>query len=313
MKKRGTNHAASVRARLLNRFQQTGGTFDFLLRRYAGERFLYRLGESAHREELVLKGAALFAIWGRALYRPTRDLDFAGYGPSDTAAVLARIRRICEVSLPEDGLRFDLDDLSAAPIRVEGEYEGLRIEWQATLERARIPMRIDIGFGNRIEPGPREVEYPPLLADLPAPRIRAYPREAVVAEKLHAMATHGEQNTRLKDFYDLHAMARHFAFESDRLMRAIAATFHQRGTPIGDTPACFTPRFYAEPTRAEAWRTYLTRNDLPAAPADFSAVGEVVEALLGPIWNALVRDEVLDETWPPAGPWPHRKQEGESS
>lgn len=75
MKKRGANHAASVRARLLNRFQQTGGTFDFLLRRYAGERFLYRLGESPYRNELVLKGAALFALWGGPLYRPTRDLD----------------------------------------------------------------------------------------------------------------------------------------------------------------------------------------------------------------------------------------------
>jgi len=69
-----TNVAASVRDRLLNRSRQTDEDFQFLLQRYAAERLLYRLRQSAHRGRFVLKGAMLFALWGGSVYRPTRDL-----------------------------------------------------------------------------------------------------------------------------------------------------------------------------------------------------------------------------------------------
>lgn len=304
MTKGPTNHAASVRARLLERFRQDGGTFDFLLRRFAGERFLYRLGESPYRRELVLKGASLYALWGGSLYRPTRDLDFTGYGASERDAVAARVRGICEVPLPEDGLEFDLSSLSLEPIREEADYDGLRIDLRARLEAARIPIRIDIGFGNRIEPGPADVEYPTLL-NLPAPRIRAYPQEAVIAEKLHAMVTHGERNTRFKDFYDLYALAQGFPFEGRRLAVAIAATFEQRRTPINGTPVALTPRFYAEGARSEGWRTYVGKNGIPGAPMDFSAIGELLAAFLIPAWNALASGERFEASWSPSGPWLH--------
>lgn len=302
MKKEVTNRAASVRARLLRLHRESGGTFDFLLRRYAAERFLYRLGESPYREQFVLKGGALLAVWGDAVYRPTRDIDFTGYGESTEPSVLGKIRRICQASVPDDGLVFDSESLVAGPIRDDSEYDGLRIELRARLETAVIPMRIDIGFGNHVAPAPEEVDYPTLI-DLPSPRIRAYPMEAVVAEKLHAMVTHGERNSRYKDFYDVFTLADLFAFSSRPLIDAIGGTFGQRGTPIEGTPSCLMPDFYTDGDRSATWRTYRTRNALPGASEDFTVVGERMTAFLVPVWSSIDAGQAFDEVWPPGGPW----------
>ena len=163
------NVAASVRARLLNYSRESGEDFQFLLLRYAAERFLYRLGESAHRDRYVLKGAMLFALWDGSIYRATRDLDFTGYGSNETEDVLASLRDVCTVAVVDDGLAFDAGTLSAAPIREDAEYNGLRIRLVAMLGSARIPMQIDIGFGNAIEPPAMDVDYPTLL-DVPRSR-----------------------------------------------------------------------------------------------------------------------------------------------
>jgi hypothetical protein len=302
------NVAASVRARLLNRSRATGEDFQFLFHRYAAERFLYRLGRSAHRDRYVLKGAMLFALWGESLYRPTRDLDLAAYGSAELAAVLVCFREICLQAVEDDGMHFDAQTLRAEPIRQEAEYHGLRVVFDATLGVVRVRMQVDIGFGNAVEPPPSDVNYPTLLGS-PTPSVRAYPREAVVAEKLHALVLFGELNTRFKDFYDLHALALQFPFDGERLGCAIAATFERRRTTIeAAIPAGLTPRFFADLARAERWRAYLTRNGLPGAPRDFAVAGELILAFLGPLWRALAARRAFSGTWPAAGPWTQADQ-----
>jgi Nucleotidyl transferase AbiEii toxin, Type IV TA system len=213
------------------------------------------------------------------------------------------MREVCAVSVADDGLAFDAATLTAQPIRDNAEYNGLRLRLQAMLGVARIPMQIDIGFGNAVEPPATETDYPTLL-DVPAPRVRAYPREAVVPEKLHAMVVLGERNSRYKDFYDLYVFARQFSFEGARLTRAIAATFERRRTAIETTPpAAFSPRFYADDGRAAQWRAYLSRNTLPGVPSDWAAAGELLRAFLTPPWRSLADGRTFFETWPPAGPW----------
>jgi Nucleotidyl transferase AbiEii toxin, Type IV TA system len=160
------------------------------LPRYAVERFLYRLGRSPHRERFVLKGATLFAIWGAA-YRSTRDLDFTGYGNSDPRDVIGAFCEICDTSDEVDPLVFDTANITAELIRDGSECDGLRIRIRARLGESDIPIQVDVGFGNAIVPGPEEVEYRTILGD-PPPRVLAYPRESVVAEKLNAMAIRGE-------------------------------------------------------------------------------------------------------------------------
>lgn len=299
----GRNRVESIRQRLRNVVRQRGEDVQFALQRYAVERILYRLGESAHRDRFILKGAALFALWGGAAYRPTRDIDFTGYGSPDQANVLAAFREICAVASPNDELVFDGATLTAEPIRDQSEYDGLRVRLEARLGQSRIPVQIDIGFGNAIHPPPQTVTYPTLL-DGPAPRIQAYPLEAVVAEKFHAMVLLGDRNSRFKDFYDIHALAREFSFEGARLASAVAATFERRRTEI--TAVQSTPLgtgFFSDQSRASRWGAYLDRDRLPGAPADFARVGETITSFLSPVWNALAAGEEFKSKWEAGGPW----------
>ena len=306
MKPKVVDVSASVHARLLQGAHSRGEDFNFILQRYTVERFLYRLGESDYRERFILKGAMLFALWGGSAYRPTRDLDLAGFGDSSADAVLSAMRGICDVSVKDDGLVFDVSSISADPTRLDAEYDGLRVKFVAMLGNARIPMQIDIGFGNAIEPPAGEVDYPTLLGG-PSPRIRAYPREAVVAEKFQAAVALGAQNTRYKDFYDLISLAGQFTFDGSQLAAAIQATFERRNTAIGEAiPAALTPAFYSDADRSDAWRAYVTRSTLPAAPADFVAVGERIQSFLLPLWRTLADGRRFALRWPQGGPWEAR-------
>ena len=106
-----SNVSASIRARLLNRVRTEGTEFQLFLGRYAYERFLYRLGASGLRDRCILKGASLLALWMEEPYRATRDIDLLAFGENDEEAVRNLMKAICNVSCPEDGLRFDLDTL----------------------------------------------------------------------------------------------------------------------------------------------------------------------------------------------------------
>ena len=299
------NVGASIRARLLKKSRETGEDFQFLLQRYVAERFLYRLGKSQHRERYVLKGAMLLVLWGEAVYRPTRDLDFTGYGSSLADDVRSTIREICEIQVADDGVIFDSREIAIESIREHGEYDSLRARFKATLDRARIRMQIDIGFGNAIQPAPTYAHYPTLL-DAPPPQIRVYPREAVVAEKLHAMVVLGQRNSRYKDFYDLHTLAQHLAFDGEHLTRAVIATFERRHTTISrPLPVALTPRFYGHAGRAEQWRSYLDRNELPGAPSDFGAVGELLLSFLRKPWDTMAGGSGFTGSWSQGGPWGH--------
>jgi hypothetical protein len=113
----------------------------------------------------------------------------------------------------------------------------------ASISGAQINLSIDIGFGDALEPGAELLDYPSIL-DFPAPRLRAYARETVIAEKFQAMVALGRANSRMKDFYDIWVLGRSFEFADDRLARAIAATFARRATAIPTVlPDALTPAF----------------------------------------------------------------------
>ena len=291
--------AESIRQRLRNELRARGEDVTLGLQRYAVERFLYRLGRSRHRERFVLKGATLFAIWGTA-YRPTRDVDFTGYGSSDPHDVIGAFREICNTPDDVDQLVFDTETITAEPIRDGSEYDGLRIWIRARLGESEIPIQADVGFGNAIVPGPEEKEYRTILGD-PPPRILAYPPESVVAEKTHAMVMLGERNSRYKDFY---AMAGAFHFERTTLVQAVRATFDRRRTPVpAALPAALAAPFYSNESRDAQWRAYVNRNSLLDAPADFGRVGDRLAAFLHPIWADLGSGSATAGDWQSGGPW----------
>ena len=290
------NIGASVRARLLQRARVEQFDYQVLLTRYALERFLYRLSVSNQREQFVLKGAMLFAIWQDNPFRPTRDLDLLGQGDPDPAVVADGIRAICSVDVPDDGVAFDVAGVEASPIRGDDEYPGVRVRTGAAIAGAQLPIRIDVGFGDVITPKAIEIEYPALL-DAPAPVLRAYPPETVVAEKAEAIVSLGIANSRMKDFYDLWMIAQTFTFEGDNLANAIRQTFGRRRTPLpGQLPVGLGDHFALQ--REAQWRAFLARDRLATAPGSLVQVVHDLRAFLQPV---LTRTEVA--SWPPGGPW----------
>lgn len=297
--------AASVRARLLRQAKDRGEEFERTLARFASERLLYRLGASTVRDRWILKGASLLSVWMPDPYRATRDVDVLASGPSDDAAIHDLLETVCAVRCPEDGIRFDLEDLVVEAIRADDEYSGKRARFRAFLGNARIAMQLDIGVGDAIVGAPQEITYPTLLPALPIPRLRAYPREQAVAEKLQATVTLGVRNSRMKDFHDLWALAGAFEFEGAALQRAVAACFDRRGTGwTADSPPVLTSAFYQVPDVEARWRHYLAAGTvLVSPPSQFEEIGERIIRFLGPIRTSIVAGRLFEAVWQPTGPW----------
>ena len=265
---------ASIRQRLLDRARTRGEDFQLVLDRFAVERLLYRLSISPHRDQFLLKGALLFALWFDQPHRPTRDADLLGFGPPDTERLRAVITELCAIDA-DDALQFDVGSLQVEPIREEAAYDGLRSRLVAFLGGARCHVQWDVGFGDAVTPGPQDMYYPVMLDEFQSPRLRVYPRETVFAEKLEAIATLGIANSRMKDYFDLLALLREQAMESATLAEAIRATFQRRGTaPPEGVPFGLTGAFATDAQKQSQWAAFLRRNRL-AAPALAAVVAEL--------------------------------------
>ena len=273
------NVGGSVRQRLLNLSRAGGAPFDILLIRYVLERLLYRLTLTPHADRFALKGAMPVTSWFPDPHRQTRDLDLLGFGAPDAETLLAIFRDVCAVSL-EDGVEIDAAGLRAHAIRETLEYGGQRLRTTALVAGARVNIVIDVGFGDAVEPDLEEVDLPVLL-DQPPPRLRAYARETVIAEKFQAMVDLGLGNSRYKDFYDVWMLSRASAFEGDRLALAIRATFERRRTEIpAQRPEALTGAFADDAQRRRQWAIFV--EDLGASDLDLVRVTTDLAAFLMP-------------------------------
>jgi len=302
---RPANLSASIRQRLLNLSRERNEVFNLVLMRYALERFLYRLARSEHAENFVLKGAMLFTAWTEKLHRPTKDLDLLGHGNDSGEHLKALFQKICQAKVEPDGLVFDESTVRVEEIRDDQEYQGQRIRLTAHLGNARIPVQIDVAFGDVITPGTEEIDYPTLL-NMPPPRIRSYPRETVVSEKLQAMVTLGMVNSRMKDFYDIWVISKQFPFEGLTLTRAIQATFERRRTQIPkNIPAALSDEFAANQEKGTQWRAFLKRTQLADQGFELSLVINELRNFLIPPLRAAASGESFSLLWEEGGPWVH--------
>jgi hypothetical protein len=242
------NLAASVAARLLNRARESGEDYQTLLSIYCFERFLHRLGRSALHDRFVLKGAMLLRVWSDQPYRATRDLDLLRRGDGSFEAIGRDLALVCAAPVAPDAVEFEASRVRIESIRAEDEYAGTRASLPARCGSARLVLQIDMGLGDSVWPAPQRCVYPTLL-EFPAPEVLAYPREAVIAEKLEAMVVLGDRNSRIKDFFDVHYLASHFQFDRATLREAVRRTFERRRTPIpSDEPIALTS-FYGRTRR----------------------------------------------------------------
>lgn len=269
------NVAASVRQRLLNITKETGEDFNLILNRYGMERLLFRLSCSEWRDQFLLKGALLFSVWNQEPHRPTRDADFLGLMQPEIARLKNIFSSLCIKARVEDGIEFDPDSVYVEEIRENNTYEGLRVKMSGLLDRAKISLQIDIGFGDVVTPDPEVVALPVIL-DHEAPVLKAYPIYTVVAEKLEAIVKLGMVNSRMKDFYDLLIICKQFDLDKQLLLDAIVATFRRRKTTLsGDKPVAFTRDFIDDPGKQRLWKAFVERNRLKDVPE----LGEVMQTL----------------------------------
>lgn len=277
----------SVRAKLLNISKAEKLGYQLILTRYIQERLLYRLSQSRFREKLFLKGGALLYAHEQFQARPTLDIDFLGDKiRRDKEFVQMAFEEICAVPCPEDGVIFDKESLSAEEITVNKEYHGIRLHVTARLDTIRQVVSMDIGFGDVITPRPEELDYPVLLKETPGVNIMAYSLETVVAEKFQAMIDLAEENSRMKDFFDVYRILESGKINEEMLQQAIVATFLNRETGYRPEHVLFTEEFVKAPTRIAFWQGFL-RKIKYKEELSFETVMAEIKKRLQKYWDAL--------------------------
>ena len=263
------NIAHSVNVRLKNLAVQKQISFDYILLRYALERFLFRLSVSQHANRFILKGASAFAVWMGPVFRVTRDADLYCSGNSDSEFLLQCFREIC------------LQEVIASEIKKDQQYQGIRILFHARIDQARVTLQFDIGFGDSVFPAAEFTEYPVLL-EAEKPRIKVYPRYTVIAEKFEAMVTLGMKNSRLKDFFDIWLLTECFDFDFITLKQALERTFERRKTPFPATlPTALTDEFIKDKMKLSQWNAFLRKTRPKQFPDSLEmATNRITEFLL---------------------------------
>ena len=294
------NTPASVHQRLLNYAKAQGRPFNEVLQYYGLQRFLYRLGQSRSKERFILKGALMLVAWQSPVTRPTRDIDLLGRLDSTPEAIVAAIQEICDQPVPEDGLHFDAESVRGERITEGASNSGIRARFVAYLGRARIPIQVDIGFGDPIIPGPAWVRLPTPL-DIPPAELWGYSRESAIAEKAQAMVLLGEINSRLKDFYDIWLLSSLYEFDGTTFSQALQATFAQRGIKI-TLPIVALEAPFANPAHEAQWHAFLHRNRLEA-PETLRETIQTISLFLYPPLHALAEGREYAQYWAPGGPW----------
>ncbi|MEW8488594.1 MAG: nucleotidyl transferase AbiEii/AbiGii toxin family protein [Candidatus Thiodiazotropha endolucinida] len=287
--------AASVRQKLRNLAQERREDFDYVLRQYAMQRLLYRLGCSEHMEHFLLKGALLFWVWNQDFHRPTRDIDLLTYTDNDVGFLVNLFRDIVSQD-QDDGLIFDADTVEGIEIKEDADYTGVRITGAAYLSKARIPFQIDIGYGDVVVPAAEKAQIPSFL-DMPLPELKIYPVYGVIAEKFQAMVMLGLANSRMKDFYDIAAIAHTMSLDGDILARAIKATFDRRKTDIEKEPLfIFSEEFIQDNGKHTQWKAFLNKNGINSS-MEFDQVVAEVQQVIEPVYQSISNNESFEKTW----------------
>lgn len=303
MNKHIQNLAASVHARLLKQSEQSEENFQFILMRYGAERLLYRLSQSGHASNFVLKGALLFLVWTGAQYRATKDMDLLALKSDSVERFRDVFQELCRLTSLDDGLVFEPESVRAEEIREDHLYQGVRVNLLARLGKAKVPIQVDIGFGDSVIPKPIQTTFPTLL-DFPAPRLAMYPRETVVAEKFEAMVKLGQANSRMKDFYDILVLSRDFSFDGEVLSAAIQATFKRRKTVLTETlPLALTSEFSNNAEKQMQWKAFITRTRLKLAAEKLEHVVMGIREFLEAPVTAISKREQFKSVWAKGGPW----------
>ena len=289
------NISASVKEKLLNIATSTNRDFNLMLRQFTQERFLYRLSISKFAKHFILKGALLFLAYDISRLRPTRDIDFKGDSISnDTEEIKIIFEKILEIEA-NDGLNFSTVNIKTENITEDGEYNGIRVKFVASLGTAKQNMQVDIGFGDKIHKGPVKIDYPVLL-NFPAPKLFAYSIESAIAEKFEAIVSLGLISSRMKDFYDIIFFAEKSKFNSSDLQEAIKLTFTNRESDLNEREFIYRNSFKEDNQKQEQWTAFINKNKLQVE-SKFEIVINKIQSFIEPIFTLKGNKEWNIDIW----------------
>jgi predicted nucleotidyltransferase component of viral defense system len=295
------NMVSSVRNRLLEIARRKNRPFEEILVLYGLERFLFRLSLSDHKNQFILKGGLL--IYGMKLSeaRPTRDIDLLGLTQYNIEAVSEIVQEIGKIDF-DDGMNYDFEQLTHETMAPDSEYPGIRLKFIGKLGKTRIPMQLDIGFGDVVVPDAIEMVFSTIL-DMEPPTILAYALETIVAEKFEAALDLAGLNSRMKDFYDLWILSQKYYFDGRTLQEAIIATCNRRETVIQSDAEIFSTEFGNNVDKEAQWAAFINKGPIAEAPDDFSRIMEALRDFLQPVAVSFEKKDKFELKWVPGGPW----------
>lgn len=288
-------NAASIKDRIKNHAKESGHTMQNELTMYGLERTIYRISISPHAAKFTLKGGIfLYALFDGDFARATTDIDLLAKDTSNDAESIKEIFvEVLQITV-DDALRYDMETLEVVHITEFKEYHGVKVTVKAYLDKTRIDVSLDIGFGDVIYPNRAMMEFPVLL-DMEVPMIYAYSLESIVAEKFEAIVQLGYGNSRYKDFYDIYILVATFDFDGNILRQAVKETFDHRNTGYSDIVA-FEPDFVEDAIRQSRWRAFIKKKKAMVT-VEFGEAMELFRIFLKPIVEAVVMGENSELKW----------------
>lgn len=303
MKKNIKNFPASIKEQLKGKAKEINCSFSEILQYYGIERFLYRFSHSRYADKFILKGALLFNVWEITERRTTLDIDFLADYDNQVSLIEDIVKDVCRINVEPDGLIFDTKTIVGKRIKLDADYEGVRVKFIGFLERSRIPMQIDMSFDDVICTKPSVIKYPVIL-DYPRPYLRGYPIESVISEKFEAMIKLGLLNSRMKDFYDIYLLIHKFEFVGLKLTKAIKGTFEYRKTSYPQHKLLFADEIYDEKSDQQVlWKAFLEKQNIKYAPIMLSEVTREIEKFLIEPLESIKTNQQFSKIWKPSGPW----------
>ena len=223
-------NSMSLRARINNYAKAAGVSPQLALQGFFIERFLARIEKSAYAGNLVIKGGTLMCEILGLPQRTTMDIDATVIGVrADEQTIVRIVESIASVDV-DDGVSFSRDSTVQTPIAKDDEYGGWSIGLVAEFGTIRLPIGIDVTYGDAITPAPATREFSGVLDGKLRIRLLAYTVETLMAEKVQSILTRGVATTRPRDFYDLHMLVHQGKFDCELFAKALQNTIANRNS-----------------------------------------------------------------------------------
>ena len=286
--------AAAVLARLKNKANESGRTYQLCLQLFCQEEFLRRLEKSKYVDNLVLKGGLFIYAITDFDSRVTMDADFLLWKMPNTPEQLKTVlEEIITVPAGNDFVTYEIKGI--APIAVTKKYAGIGASLVARIKNIRTPLNIDFSVGDMIVPKHEKRKIPTQLEDFTAPMINTYSLETTVAEKIDAILNLMEFSSRMKDYYDIYYLANKFDFDGALLAEAMKKTFANRNHSFTVEQFEQVMAFDGDEAMRKKWKAFCRKTDIKTD--DYSTVLKAIRSLLSEPFAAAVEGRNYVKRW----------------